>query len=105
MSWFRGRRIGEGAVSPDIANLSALGIGAMVLTLAVRMLFRQETGWRQMVTDSRDDASAARADAAVARADARQARIEAEAARDAEKECRRRLAAMEARVAALEGRS
>jgi hypothetical protein len=72
----------------DVPNLGGLGIGAALLVLAVRVLFRQGDGWQDVLRSAREDAAAARSDAA--------------AARDAESECRRRLAHLEQRLGELE---
>jgi len=74
----------------DVPNLGGLGIGAALLVLAVRVLFRQGDGWQDVLRSAREDAAAARADAA--------------AAREAESECRRRLAHLETRIVDLEAR-
>lgn len=85
--------IAEG--SPDLANLTGVGIGAILLALVFRTLWRQEGGWRAVLDSSREDAKVARADAAAARADAAQARADAGEARGAERECQRRVAHLE----------
>lgn len=88
--------------SPDLANLTGVGIGAILLALVFRTLWRQEGGWRAVLDSSREDAKVARADAAAARADAAaarteaaQARTDAGEARGAERECQRRVAHLE----------
>jgi hypothetical protein len=81
----------------DAPNLVGLGIGAVLLLLVFRTLWRQEDGWRNVLEAARQDAAAARADAAAARADAA-------AARAAESECRRQLTELGLRLAAVEAR-
>lgn len=87
--------------SIDIPNLTGLGVGAVLLALVFRTLWKQEGGWRSVLTASRDDAREARSDAAAARADAAAARSDARAARSAEKECQIRLGRMQQQVDAL----
>lgn len=96
----------------DTGNLAGLSIGAILLALTFRTLWRQEGGWRSVLTASREDATLARQDAAVAREDAAQARedaaaarVEAQTARNAERECQRRLGALQAQVDQLAERS
>lgn len=98
--------IGEGGV--DFANLTGVGVGAILLTLVFRTLWRQEGGWRAVLDSSREDAAAARADAAAARADAAQARTDASTARAdagearrAERVCQRRMAELEVQISEL----
>ena len=79
----------------DFANLTGVGIGAVLLALVFRTLWRQEGGWRAVLDSSRDDARVAREDAAAAREDAAAARVEAREARSNERECERRLARLE----------
>ncbi len=96
----------------DTGNLAGLSIGAILLALTFRTLWRQEGGWRSVLTASREDATqartdaaAARTDAAAARTDAAAARVEAQTARNAERECQRRLGALQAQVDQLARRS
>lgn len=88
--------IGETTI--DLPNLTGLGVGAVLLALVFRTLWRQEGGWRSVLTASREDAAAARADAQTARTDAAAARDDARQARSAEKECQRRLGRLQAQV-------
>ena len=95
--------IGQDAV--DFANLTGVGIGAILLALVFRTLWRQEGGWRAVLDSSREDAkvaredaAAARADAAAARTDASSARADAGEARRAERECQRRVAQLEVQI-------
>jgi len=83
------------ADSIDFANLTGVGIGAVLLALVFRTLWRQEGGWRAVLDSSRSDAKVAREDSAAARADASAARSEARDARLAERECQRRVARLE----------
>ncbi len=85
----------------DFANITGLGIGAVLLALVFRTLWRQEGGWRLVLNASREDAALAREDAAQARADAAHARADARLARGAEGECRRRLERLDLQVAEL----
>lgn len=78
-------------------NLVGLGIGAVLLLLVFRTLWRQEESWTGLIAAARDDAAEARKDAAAARADAA-------IARDAEALCRQRLDEAFRRIAALETR-
>lgn len=87
--------------SMDISNLTGLGVGAILLALVFRTLWKQEGGWRSVLTASRDDAAAARTDAATARSDAAVARQDAREARSAEKECRSRLGRLQEQIDAL----
>lgn len=96
----------------DTGNIAGLGIGAILLALTFRTLWRQEGGWRSVLTASREDATqartdaaAARQDAAAARTDASAARAEAQVARNAEQECQRRLGAMQAQIDRLAERT
>ena len=79
----------------DLANLSGIGIGAVLLALVFRTFWKQEGGWRAVLTASRDDAASARADALALRADVT-------AAREAERRCLDRLGQLERRLEALE---
>lgn len=81
----------------DAPNLVGLGIGAVLLLLVFRTLWRQEDGWRHVLEAARQDAAAARTDAAEARKDAA-------AARTAEAECHNQMAEMRIRISALEAR-
>lgn len=87
------------ADSVDFANLTGLGIGAVLLALVFRTLWRQEGGWRAVLDSSRTDAKQAREDAAAARADAAAARLDAREARLAERECQRRVTRLEEMIA------
>lgn len=87
------------ADSVDFANLTGLGIGAVLLALVFRTLWRQEGGWRAVLDSSREDAKQAREDAAAARADAAAARLDAREARLAERECQRRVTRLEEMIA------
>lgn len=96
----------------DTGNLAGLSIGAILLALTFRTLWRQEGGWRSVLTASREDATqartdaaAARQDAAAARTDASAARAEAQTARNAERECQRRIASMQSQIDRLAERS
>lgn len=91
--------------SPDLANLTGVGIGAILLALVFRTLWRQEGGWRAVLDSSREDAKVARADAAAARADAAQARADAGEARGAERECQRRVAHLEVLIGEIRATS
>lgn len=78
----------------DPTNLTGLGIGAILLALVFRTLWKQEGGWRAILEaaradakQARTDAADARTDAAEARADARAARADAAEARNAEARC------------------
>jgi hypothetical protein len=82
----------------DAINLTGLSIGAVVLALVFRTLWKQEGGWRSVLNASREDAHAARLDAAAAREDAGEARSDARQARLAEQECRVRLSRLEDRL-------
>lgn len=93
------------ADSIDFANLTGVGIGAVLLALVFRTLWRQEGGWRAVLDSSRTDAKQAREDASAARADAAQARIEAREARSNERECHRRLARLEEVIGELRASS
>lgn len=84
--------------SIDFANLTGVGIGAVLLALVFRTLWRQEGGWRAVLDSSRDDAKIAREEAGAARLDAAAARVEAREARGNERECQRRLARLEDQV-------
>ncbi len=81
----------------DAPNLVGLGIGAVLLLLVFRTLWRQEDGWRHVLEAARQDAAAARQDAAEARSDAA-------AARAAEADCHNQMAEMRIRISALEAR-
>lgn len=83
------------ADSIDFANLTGVGIGATLLALVFRTLWRQEGGWRAVLDSSRTDAKLAREDAAAARADAAAARLDARDARTAERDCKDRLSRLE----------
>lgn len=83
------------ADSIDFANLTGVGIGAVLLALVFQTLWHQEGGWRAVLDSSRTDAKQAREDASAARADAAAARLDAREARSAERECQRRLARLE----------
>ena len=87
------------ADSIDFANLTGVGIGAVLLALVFRTLWRQEGGWRAVLDSSREDAKIARLDAAAAREDASAARSEARQARSAERECQRRVSRLEEMIA------
>jgi len=91
--------------SIDVGNLTGVGVGAVLLALVFRTLWRQEGGWRSVLTASREDAAQARADAAAARVDAAAARDDARLARTAEAECRLRLARLDREVAQLKAAS
>lgn len=93
------------ADSVDFANLTGLGIGAVLLALVFRTLWRQEGGWRAVLDSSRTDAKQAREDAAAARADAAAARTDAREARSNERECHRRLARLEEVIGELRASS
>lgn len=85
-------------MTPDApTNLVGLGIGAVLLLLVFRTLWRQEDGWRHVLEAARQDAADARADAAAARADAA-------AARSAEAECRAQMAKFAEELAQLKAR-
>jgi len=94
-----------GADSIDFANLTGVGIGAVLLALVFRTLWRQEGGWRAVLDSSREDAKQAREDASAARADAAAARTDAREARGAERECQRRLARLEDMVGEIRASS
>lgn len=81
-----------------------LGIGAVLLLLVFRTLWRQEDGWRSVLHAAREDATVARADAAAARADAAAARAASAAAAARETECQQHLEHAFVRIAALEAR-
>lgn len=89
----------------DLTNPVSLGLGGILLVLVFRTLWKQEGGWRAVLTASRDDAAAARADAATARLDAAAARTDAAAMRQAESECRSRLAQLDMKVAQIAANS
>lgn len=91
--------------SPDLANLTGVGIGAILLALVFRTLWRQEGGWRAVLDSSRTDAKQAREDASAARADAAAARLDAREARSNERECQRRLARLEDMVGEIRASS
>lgn len=82
----------------DFANLTGVGIGAVLLALVFRTLWRQEGGWRSVLTASREDAAQARTDAAAARTDAAAARSDARDARAAERECQRKVARLQDQI-------
>jgi hypothetical protein len=93
--------VGEGGAF-ELGNLTGIGLAGVLLALVFRTLWRQEGGWRSVLTASIGDATAARADAELAREDARaaredarKAREDAERARDAEAECRRRVQSLQ----------
>lgn len=90
-----------GADSTNFANYTGVGIGAVLLALVFRTLWRQEGGWRAVLDSSRDDAAAAREQANIAREDAAAARQEAKDARSAERECQRCVIRLEALIADL----
>lgn len=71
----------------DPTNITGLGIGAVLLALVFRTLWKQEGGWRAILEAARMDAKEARADAATARSDASAARADASLARTAEARC------------------
>ncbi len=86
------------ATDLDAVNITGVGLGAVLLALVFRTLWKQEDGWRGVLQAARDDASSSRAEASAARADASAARQDAAAARadawearKAEESCRRRL--------------
>lgn len=85
----------------DFANLTGLGVGAVLLALVFRTLWRQEGGWRSVLNASREDARLAREDAAAARTDASAARSEARHARSAERECQRRVERLQEQLDSL----
>lgn len=89
----------------DLANLTGLGVGAVLLALVFRTLWRQEGGWRAVLTASREDAKTAREDAAAARQDAAAARADAREARNAERECQRRVGRLEDQIAEIRATS
>ena len=103
------------ADAADYGNWTGLGIGGLVVGLVFRTLWKQEGGWRSVLTASRDDAATARTDAATARtdaatartdastarADAQAARADAATARAAEYKCIERLTALDLKVAAI----
>lgn len=100
------------ADSIDFANLTGVGIGAVLLALVFRTLWRQEGGWRAVLDSSRtdakqarDDAKQAREDAAAARADAAAARTECREARANERECHRQLAQVRTEIGELRASS
>lgn len=93
------------ADSIDFANLTGVGIGAVLLALVFRTLWRQEGGWRAVLDSSRTDAKQAREDASAARADAAAARTDAREARSAERECQRRLSRLEEMIGELRASS
>lgn len=79
----------------DPANVTGLSVGAVLLGLVFRTLWKQEGGWRAVLAATQADAATARTEAAAARADAAAARSDARLARNSEQECRRRLSALE----------
>lgn len=86
------------SASLDFGNLTGLGIGALLLALVFRTLWRQDGAWRSVLTASREDAAQARREAGEARTDAAAAREDARIARGAERECQRRLQKLEDRL-------
>ena len=97
--------IGAAGGELDLANITGLGVGAVLLALVFRTLWRQEGGWRAVLTASREDAKQARDDAAAARTDAAAARTDAREARNAERECQRRVSRLEDALAELRSTS
>lgn len=82
---------GADTASLDLGNLTGISIGALLLALVFRTLWRQDGAWRNVLTASREDAAQARTEAQEARTDAAAAREDARLARAAERECQRRL--------------